>query len=202
MTFNVIPRYFHTLQQSGVSEQQLLLENAREYVLANHTQMVESSRTMFVHHFKGEFQIQFRGSLVVRFNTALKIEQLAFECGGWREFVPRAFGEPAGNGSDRVVNEFGVAEMTMRLLEVWETLYAMDDALNMAVFSNISPRGNLLTNDIADALRSLSVTFEEKPMEANGDDRKSDVIEPSPPRTKKARVTRARKPRTRRKTDT
>ncbi|ORX95764.1 hypothetical protein K493DRAFT_301291 [Basidiobolus meristosporus CBS 931.73] len=145
---SLLARFYLINYESGVTDIQLVLENAVEFALPNGYHVVECARAAFVYHYVDGTQVYASGTLKVTLNSQLKFELFEFVTTQHTELLRRglllALAQSHNEGKidihhlpDSPINDYGVSIRTMRCLEISEVITEMSDLISYSLSSNL-----------------------------------------------------------------
>ncbi|CAG8473013.1 11706_t:CDS:2 [Ambispora leptoticha] len=131
LKYAVIPRFYHTFFESGVTSIQLILGSPKEQDMGNGCQLDCPKASMVVHS----------GHLIVMFNQQTKISSFEFRTKNFTEYIPRSHvARHMPNGVESsVVCEYGIPHRTFRCLDLAECSDIMQGVMTECVQKRIGP---------------------------------------------------------------
>ncbi|KAG9290369.1 hypothetical protein G9A89_007100 [Geosiphon pyriformis] len=140
LKYPVIPRFYQTFFESGVTSIQLILGSPKEQTINNGCRL-DCPKASMVYHYENGSQVVHSGHLIVMFNQTSKINSFEFKTKIFREYIPRPHIPNAIQRNDEsLVNDYGIPQKTMRCIEVADGVDLMQEIISMAVQRQLGPR--------------------------------------------------------------
>ncbi|CAG8704077.1 7_t:CDS:2, partial [Acaulospora morrowiae] len=138
--YQLIPRFYQTFFESGVTKIQLILGITQESIQHNNGILVECKSASIMYHYENGMQVVETGRLSVTF-VNMKITNFEFEAEKYTEYVPRQLlNEFITNSQENLINGHGIPHKTMRCLEVGEGVDYMQEVMTVTINNpNIGP---------------------------------------------------------------
>ncbi|CAG8434129.1 4737_t:CDS:2 [Ambispora gerdemannii] len=121
LKYPVIPRYYQTFFESGVTSIQLILGSPKEQDMGNGCQL-DCPKASMVYYYENGSQVVHSGHLIVMFNQTSKINSFEFRTRNFTEYIPRSHvtKNMPNDIESSVVSEFGIPQRTLRCLDLAE----------------------------------------------------------------------------------
>lgn len=137
----LLPIFFWTNYESGVSQMQFVLGTVKEHVTVSHGYVVACPHAKLIYWYTNGSQVVTEGNLCVQFTPALlKMEWFEFTALRHDEYILRS--AACSNLPASLVNDLGITCKVLRCLEIGESLAEM---YTLMIASQVNRLGPLKT---------------------------------------------------------